>query len=640
MRSSSQCFEGARGWFSLALLKKNITRFWPIWGIYTAILFFALPMEIVLNGRGNEVRYLTNGMMVIAVPMGTFFGLVTAMALFAYLMNVKASQMFHALPIRREGLFITNWVTGLCFFLIPNLFILLASFVACGVAGVKGTADLLLWFAVATAAPMFFFCFALLCAMFTGHILALPAFYGILNALVVGVCALLDAAGGELLYNYSGMEMASSTFARWCTPVYQIIYLLAEGDSIVNGAAAAVGYCVVLGATFTLIALLVYQRRQLERAGDLVTVGWVRPVFQWGFGACIGLLVGLMIYWNFFRVQGPWAYIVTVTVCAVLGAFAGRMLLKKTLRVFADGWKSCMALGLAVFLLMTGVMLDAFGFQRWTPDPVKVASVYVNQLHSEPRDDASYLSVEIVDPALIAQVTDLHKALNAKLPELKESKRQGVMIQTDGDGNQLQGEVNISFRYTMTDGSVVTRRYSEVPVYAGDLNDPGTYTYQLARLINDPIVEALAYRYYGAEEPQNLRATGGWITRVDPEDREAEAAVELVNEEVGVETKTAASWMEYTLEADEAVRLWEAFREDVEAGRVKRYLLDEADMWENCYGSDITLSLAWTEVDEKGNRYTNSRDLSFIPQKSQTSVMAVLEELGLKDRLRQQYAGR
>ena len=40
MRSGMSSFE-QKGWFNRTLLKKNLTRFWPLWALYTAALFLA-----------------------------------------------------------------------------------------------------------------------------------------------------------------------------------------------------------------------------------------------------------------------------------------------------------------------------------------------------------------------------------------------------------------------------------------------------------------------------------------------------------------------------------------------------------------------------------------------------------------------
>ena len=51
MRSRISSFE-QKGWFNRTLLKKNLTRFWPLWVLYTAGLFLILGMPII-NLRNN-----------------------------------------------------------------------------------------------------------------------------------------------------------------------------------------------------------------------------------------------------------------------------------------------------------------------------------------------------------------------------------------------------------------------------------------------------------------------------------------------------------------------------------------------------------------------------------------------------------
>lgn len=649
-----------RGWFNPTLFKKNVTRFWPIWGFYTAILAFLLPVELLLNltSRGSayvnvvDVRNILEIATVAMAVVGLVFGAMAAIALFSYLMDHRAVQLYHSLPIRREGLFLTNWLTGLCFFLVPNLILYLISLVIELGAGALDLAGLGLWLVTATVCPMFFFCFATCIAMFTGHILALPVFYCILNGLVAGLCGLMDFAGEQLLYNYNGSRLFASDPARWCTPVYQIIYLLTDGSGYIrlDGVMAASGYCVVLGAAFTFIALGVYRLRQLERAGDVITVGWVRPVFQYGLGVCVGLLCGLILYVNFFYSFGPGAYILLTALCAVIGAFAGRMLLKKTLRVFAESWKSCFALGLAVMAVMFAVRSDFMGFQRWTPDPAKVQSVSVYGLHTYPDDDGRYLDQDFDDPADIQRVVELHKTLNADMDALRAFKEnQGGYVSWDENGQyQIMDTQYVRLSYTMADGSVVDRWYDPVPIRAEALNDPATYAGQLNALLNDPAVLQTAYwRYFrDGVTGDDLKATGGWITRavITEEDWESmtfnvySGDVELVPQQEPAAKSVVTDSDDLTFTDAAAQAIWEAFQEDLAAGRVRRYLLDDKARQENCYVSDINISLSWTMVNEDGDRYTQGRDFTFTPQKSQTAVMAALEKLGLKEALRERTA--
>ena len=619
-----------KGFFNATLFRKNLTRFWPIWGLYAAILFFLLPANLLLTvGEGWAVPQLEEAAadlvasaILASVPLAVVFGLITAMALFSYLMNSQATQLFHALPIQREGLFLTNWLSALWFFLAPSLVVFLITLAVEAALGVLSPGPLLLWLLVQTAASMFFFCFAACCAMFTGHILALPVFYGILNILVLGMTQLAETAFTTLLIGYGGSIFLSSSAIRWATPVYQLAYLLEEGlrrhgeelYCAPRDAAAFLAYCLILGALFTLIALAAYRRRQLERAGDLITVGWVRPVFQSGFGICLGFVVGIILYYNYFNRFGPWAYIVTVALCVLLAAFAGRMLLKKTLKVFREGWKGCAALACCIFLLLTGAKSDLFGFQRWTPDSASVKSVTIQGLHTSPYDSASYTSLVLTDPQLISQVVDLHASITGRLDEIGAARGSYYhFIETDDNGFETNIFTSLSLRYTLSNGKSVFRSYSFVPLLAQDLDQPDTPTARLSALLNQPQLILQSYlRALGQDfDELDVRATGGWLSGPLADRREESP--------------------QFT--PDEAQLLWDAFQEDLANGRIKRYLFEDRDRNENCYYTDLTLTLNWNTPDKDGVLVSNTLDLQITPEKSSSALLSTLEELGLKDLL-------
>lgn len=51
-----------------------------------------------------------------------------------------------------------------------------------------------------------------------------------------------------------------------------------------------------IGAALAAVALVLYRRRHLEGAGDVVTVRWVRPIFKYGMAFCFALALGLFLY--------------------------------------------------------------------------------------------------------------------------------------------------------------------------------------------------------------------------------------------------------------------------------------------------------------------------------------------------------
>lgn len=610
-----------KGWFSLTLFRKNWARFWPLAAGYGLIQFFLLPMNLATElsyavGASSDLARRAAGELctasVWAGPLGLAFGCLAAMALFFYLMNSRPVGMFHALPIRREGLFLTNWVTGLSFFLLPNAVVALITLAVEGFFRALQPGLTLRWFALHTVVAMFFFCFAVCCAMFTGHILALPVFYGVLNGLVAGLSMLLDNAMDVLLVGYAGNDLFGSTLTRWCTPLWHLMWKIEEINEVngvydtASGTSIALGYCLVLGAAFTLIAVVVYQHRQLERAGDVVTVGWVRPVFQWGVGLCAGLAFGTLIYENFLRRLGAWAFVALVALCAVVGAFVARMFLKKTLRVFAEGWKSCVPVGLCALLLLGGARADLFGYQRWTPDPEKVESVYLGNLSCAPYDSGSGW-VELTDPGLVAEAVAIHAELVRDLDVLERTRWNGAEYHTSPEGDwETSTATGLRLEYHMKDSSFENRWYTSVPISEELLADPDSYAARLQALLNEP--EVLRESYLDWTEGQEVTVASGWLSNVNTEESRGEA----------------------DLTEDQAQALWEAFLEDLDAGRIHRYLLDGRERVENCYYTDVEFSLNLVYRLPSGERDVQTSHMTVTLQRSASSMMGVLEKEGLE----------
>ena len=130
--------------FNPTLFWKNITRFWPIWASYLVIWFFLIPLSLMLtdndystysglvsSSQGHFALVTVLRLTQTTVPaLCLVYGLISAMALFSYLFQGRAVNLMHALPIRREGLFLTNYLSGLAFTLAPALAVALITLVA------------------------------------------------------------------------------------------------------------------------------------------------------------------------------------------------------------------------------------------------------------------------------------------------------------------------------------------------------------------------------------------------------------------------------------------------------------------------------------------------------------------------------
>lgn len=600
-----------KGWFNSTLLRKNITRFWPLWAVYFAALFFSLTMPVVnlsfrlmdSNGKGlteaqilEEYRYLIRDGMETAVILGLIFGCLFAMAFFSYLMNRRSVGMIHALPVRREGLFLTNVLSGVLCVTVPAVAVFVISVCVEWGKGAVNVGDLALWLAVTVSVTLFFFGFGTFCAMFTGNLLALPVFYGILNFLVMGMETLLQCALEELWFGYTVGNY--SAFAEWCTPtvfLYERVsdwtaVTAADGSvlhDLTGGALTASLYAVVLGLLFLLGAFLVYRTRQMERAEDLVTVGWVRPIFRYGLGVCVGFALGEFLAAYFFD-GGAWSLVLLITLCAVLGGFVGQMLLKKTLRVLRSGWKGSLALGLCVFALMGVLKLDLLGYQTKVPSADEVERVTVRGVWSSPYDGADSLNVTVDDPEQVERVLALHQWVAEHLEQMEDSSA----VWSDS--------VGLKVTYRLKNGTKMVRNYYTIPIWERDLEESDSFASMLTEFIEQPKILWDSY-FYKEISAENAAAVGGTVYEL------------------------TSGREERTLDSAEAQLLWEAVREDINAGRYHRYLFASSEKTEeNILNYELNLDLY-----DGGSSEKVAASINIRAQSSATATVAALEKLGL-----------
>ena len=315
MRSVTSCFNST-------LYTKTMARFWPLWVLHGLIWLFVIPLSLVNRyfdylraGRGvaeaqeyllrlfRDIPYFLE----VGLSLAVTVGVLCAMAVFGYLYNHRSASMMHALPMNRTTLFTTQYLAGLSFLMLPLLAVgLITAVVAVTLlpAGNWGEAmgHVLTWLLVQGGISLFFFSFAAFCAMFTGHILALPAFYGILNALVCILYLLITELISFLFYGVY-YRSGDSDLVRYLTPVWALsdaihipsTHTAPDGSyslPTMQSPGTVAAYAAA-GVVLAVLALLVYRQRHVESAGDVVSIPIVRPIFQWGVAFCSGLCFGI-----------------------------------------------------------------------------------------------------------------------------------------------------------------------------------------------------------------------------------------------------------------------------------------------------------------------------------------------------------
>ena len=445
--------------FNIGLAKNMLRRSWPAWLLFAAVM---LSYPIMVLNRWHEGaldldRILQSS--ATSTPMLMLIvGLLAAMLQFGYLYSNRACGLINTLPIRRETAFGTAYCMGLLPMLLAEL---LAALVGLGLTlliPVKA-ASVGVWLLLSVCSTLCFYGVAVFCAMLTGNVLVFPALYFVLNFVgaVLGSC--LDLLLTRLLYGYAGSKAFS--FLYWLSPGIalneRISYINVTAET---GKLAGLQYAILyaaVGLLLSLAALLLYRRRKMECATDPVAIAWLKPVFQYcmAFGTA---LVALWFVSSFFRSdyspgrRGYWVSLLLMLLGAVVGWYAARMVLQKSVRVFKGGWKGLALSCLLIALGCTALEWDLFGYERRVPAAEDVSAVrFVGGL-------------ELNEPENIAQVVELHQRMVAH-----KARYDGKMASYIGDSTALgQGYY---LRYTLRDGSEMYRRY-EVFGEASELEDP------------------------------------------------------------------------------------------------------------------------------------------------------------------------
>lgn len=442
-----------------AVFRKNITRFAPFWGLYALGMVLGFAAMANWENKGFYFSIHLVEAIRIMVPVNLVYGFLTAQLLWGDLFDMRLCSGIHSLPLRREQLFAAHLLTGLLVSLIPDGIMALSAIpVIAGQSVVNGWQIPLLWLLASQLQYLLFFGTALFCVFCTGSRLGMAVLYGCLNFGSILLYFLVDslyipmlygvAAPGDLLYRLCPLSMMTNTYIDiqragniWIQPyAWTDRFTPADGWDYLWAAAA-------VGAVLILAALLIYRKRDLERAGSFVAVPGLKPIL----GIVLALLAGAAAQLFGILLLGDTGWIILVMLFGGLtvGWFLGQMLLEKTTRIFtlrSAGILAILAVALGTSLVMT--RLDVLGIESWVPDENQVASAAITNYYGEYEyDDREHLP--LTEPDQIRDLLTIHQAaIDGRLD------RHTAL--SDPEGRRW---VDATILYELKSGRRVLRRY-------------------------------------------------------------------------------------------------------------------------------------------------------------------------------------
>lgn len=506
-------------YFNRELLRGALQRTWPLWAAYTLIWLLLLPVTLFIRLSDRHIVYsrptLSYELLSTGLPSGVMmaavFGIFFAMAMFAYLTNPRATNGMHAMPIRREGLFLTHYLAGLFCQVVTLLVSFALAALVTAAFGVFDGYAVGMGLLLCVLLVLFFYSFGVLCMVCVGQILAGAVFYGILNFLFVGMEVLLRSFAGNFLYGYDGRSSAFST-APLSPPVeiassLSVSYVYDGIDPIgvrVFHLGTFAAYAAA-GLVLAALALLLYRKRRSEMTGNTVAIGWLRPVFKYGVALCSAFSLGqLLSYFVFELTDSTYtagALIGTIACmifAGLIGYYAAEMLLKKSFRVFKTSWKGALATSAVLILIGLSFPLDLTGYQSRVPEQSDIVSATVNLYGGNVSG-----SFNLSGQESIALLRDAHCAVITDKARQTEYNRRYVPF--NGDTCTLR------ITYELADGTELFRSY-DLSTDEALLSDPSSPESALTKLAN--CTEITRARVLGGWVPdhlEELRITGGYL---------------------------------------------------------------------------------------------------------------------------------
>ncbi|MFR7758998.1 MAG: hypothetical protein ACLU3G_08010 [Christensenellales bacterium] len=445
--------------FNAGIFKSMLKRFWPLWTAYFAVWFMCLPLPLLvarLQGvKESAVTVVAAAMKTsvdASVVSGFLMGILAAMAVFGFLYNSRSCGMIASTPVRREAVFCSAYLAGVLPVLAANLFIAVLNWLFTLSSGIEGACIFkmnAILFAVNSMEFLIFFSIAAFIAMLTANIVALPVLYLIFNFVFLGMEYVVRMLYGMFIFGYSDLP---DCVLEFMSPLIYLFTRIGINVNISTESAAVsltnwsalLGY-IIAAVVLTAAALLLYRKRRMESAGDVIAVKSLRPVFKFCVTACSALCFGLLFFViisTLFTSLSTSMLVLSagLIIGAFIGYFASEMLLKKSFHVFKGNWKGFVITVILCIVFAFVCVTDLFDLSSQLPDIDDIEMIVCN------REAGGY---DVTERSDIEAILKVNKAIIDD-----RDKYEGL----DDTGYESVGYV--SLRYKLRDGRVICRGYT------------------------------------------------------------------------------------------------------------------------------------------------------------------------------------
>lgn len=399
-----------------SLIKSDMKRYWWISALYTLAVFFSLTFNLIrISKQGiismpkdyslvNSYIYSSSSVM---FALSIFVPVVLGVLLFSYLQSGKSVTTMHSVPITRKTQYLSHFLSGIILFTIPlavNVLLMMLFRINGNFASVFRISHLADVMIITFIYSILTYSASCAVSMITGSKIAAFVFtyvFGLLPVEAEGFSYLLARV---LLYGF---------YEDYDFSVSQFLYVMPHNLLIIKNIVLYVGISII----FAFSGYLLYEKRKLEKHGEVVAFSFLNPVFIFGVGLCSGA-VGYAYFYGVWDLKSIFWFMPF----GILGIIIAEMLVRKSFKVFSC-YKKIIGYSAFVLVLFLAFKFDISGYEKRVPDANDVESVVFDDCYYNSGVETRYGSdgipmfhdseydISITDGDLIEKITKYHKLI-------------------------------------------------------------------------------------------------------------------------------------------------------------------------------------------------------------------------------------
>ncbi len=355
---------------------------------------------------------------------------------FSFLYKKSSSDVFHAFPITRTELLLSRMITSIISALTPIVLCTIFYSILVLFNPWLGHFGTLLYYLILTLIiTLLWSAFSMIFVVCSGSAFDLTFSFFSINISIMIVGLILSSIFNGTLLGYTGSS--GQLLERISLPFFSATH-------------ETVGFwirAIVYIAVFTVVAILLYNRRKAERGGTAYAYKFMYYVCSVLISICGGYVIGILFFSDIFSL-GFWFF---TLIGAILFALIYGLI---TNRGFRGALRS-LIMGAIAWAVLLAVMLTStaggLGFTKRVPNAFLVKDVTVSVLGED---------ITFTDPDIVIKLHEKTIESAISYSDYSEIVHEDEILYGNYSENEL---ASIKFDYTLVGGSTLQRRFY-VPV--------------------------------------------------------------------------------------------------------------------------------------------------------------------------------